>query len=218
MKISNDTMSILKNYAGINSNLLIKEGNEISTISSGQDILARATVKETFPQDIAIYDLQQFLGTLSIVDDSDVEFGTKSLQITSNQDRLEYFYADPTLIKAVPDKVIMVDNHFQFTLTVADITMIMKAAAIFSAPVLSVVSDGGAASLVVSNPAIPSSNNYKRELGPCEHDFDFRLQIENLKLVPDTYLVTLSKKKFMHFKSSTLDLQYWLAVDPNSKV
>jgi hypothetical protein len=222
MKISKETIEILKNFAEINSNLLINKGKAINTISSALNIQAKANVAEKFPVDITIYDLNQFLGTLGIVDEGDVEFGEKSMTIKGDKNGIEYYYAAPSIIpqkvKDGKDKVITVNSRFDFDLSSKDLATIQKAAAIFSAPKLSIIGKDKKVTLVIGDPSTPSSNNYQRILGETEEEFSYYLSMENLRVVPDSYKVSLGSKKFIHFKATKYDLQYWLAVDPSSVV
>jgi len=218
MKISSPTLGILKNFATINSNIVIKPGNALSTISAGKDIFVKASVAETFPSQVPIYDLNSLLGLLSLADDLDVEFGDKSLKLTKEDGEFEYFYSDPSVTMGAPDKTIPVDEHFTFKLSGNEINMILKAAAIVSAPKIVISGKRGKATLVVGDPSVAASNSYKKSLGKCDVDFDFRLQVENFKVIPENYAVTISTKKFIHLKSEVRDLQYWLAVDPSSSV
>ena len=142
MKLSKDTLDTLKNFATINTNILVREGNTLSTISTGKNIFARAEIKETFPREFAVYDLNSLLSLLTVMEDTDIDFGDESLKVTKGSSVFEYFYADPNIIVSAPDKSIEVDNFFQFDLTKEDIDMILKAAAITAAPMLSGLGEG----------------------------------------------------------------------------
>ena len=126
MKISNDTIEVLKNFAGINTNILVREGNTLSTISTGKNIFSKAVLKETFPKEFAIYDLNSLLSLLTLTEDADINFEDESLKVSKGNSVFEYFYADPNIIVTAPDKSIEVDNFFQFDLTKDDIDMIMN--------------------------------------------------------------------------------------------
>jgi len=218
MKISKQTLEILKNYSQINSNILIREGNILSTISVGNSIFSRATVAEEFPQEFAIYDLSSLLGLLSLSDAQDIEFGEKSLTVSKDSGTFEYFYADTSIIVAPPNKEIKLESHFEFLLPATEIGMLQKAANLTGATTLSVIADGENATLVIGDPKTSSSNSYRKHLGPTELEFDVRLRIENFKVLVDEYVVSLSKRNFMHLKSNTRQIQYWLALDPDSTI
>lgn len=219
MKISNDTIKILQNFAGINSNIHIRPGNEISTLGPQKNIFAKATVAESFPQDFCIYDLNSLLSLLTLMEDQNIDFGENSLKISKDGGEFEFFYADESVIIA-PEagKSIPIDTHYQFKMSSTDVLMLNKAAAIVGAKFISVVSKSGKTTLSVGDPKTAGSNSYKRTLEASEHDFNCRLAVENFKVVPEAYTVTLSKKKFFHFKHETKALEYWLAMEPDSMV
>jgi hypothetical protein len=218
MKISKTTLEVLKNFATVNSNILVRQGNVLSTISTGKNIFARAVVDETFDKEFAIYDLNSLLALLTLMEDTDVEFGDESLKVIKGSSEFEYFYADPNIIVSAPDKTIDVDDFYSFDLSSENLGMIMKAAAITGAPMLSIVASGGKVTLTVGDPSTPKSNSFKQVIGDATVEFDARLQIENLKVVPGSYKVTISKKKFMFLQNSKSDLKYWLALERSSEI
>ena len=218
MKLSKGTLDTLKNFATINTNILIREGSTLSTISTGKNIFARAEVTESFPREFAIYDLNGLLPLLTLMEDTDVDFGDESLKVTKGSSVFEYFYADPNIIVTAPDKNIEVDNFFQFDLTKDDIDMIMKAAAITAAPMLSVIGTGGEVIITVGDPSTPKSNSFRQVIGTTDKEFDARLAVENFKVIPASYSVILSQKKFMFLESSKSELKYWLALERSSTI
>ena len=218
MKLSKDTLEVLKNFATINTNILVREGTSVSTISTGKNIFAKAEVTEPFPKEFAVYDLNSLLSLLTVMEDTDVDFGDESLTVSKGNAKFEYYYADPNIIVSAPDKSIEVDNFFQFDLSKDDIDMILKAAAITAAPMLSVVGDGSEVVVTVGDPATPKSNSFKQVIGQTDKTFDARLAVENFKVVPSGYTVTLSEKKFMFLESSKGDLKYWLALERSSVI
>ena len=217
MKISNDTLSVLKNFAAVNTNLLVRQGNTLSTISTGKNIFARATVAETFDREFAIYDLNSLLGLLTLMEDTEVSFGDESITVSKDRSLFEYYYADPEIIVGAPDKQIEVDDFFSFDLSSEDLSMIQKAAGITAAPMLSIVGDGTNATLTVGDPATPKSNSFKQTITETDKTFKAHLQIENLKVLPGSYRVTLSEKKFMHLVNTSSDVKYWLALHQTSE-
>lgn len=218
MKFSKQTINILKNYAGISNNLRIYPGNELTILSPQQSIFAKATVPDQFPVDVCIYELNSFLDLLTYMEDQEVEFGEKSLKITNNGSTFEYRYADPSVIIAPPaGKTIELDTHYQFVLTAADILMINKAAGISNAETITLKADGTKATLEVSNKT--RNVTWSKTLGETALTFDAILDVQNFRVLADTYAVTVSKKKFLHFKSENVEVpQYWLALDPKSVI
>ena len=238
MKISNATLAILKNYASINSNILIREGNLLATVSAGKNILSRATVFETFPKEFAIYDLNEFLGAMSSMgDDAAIEFGDSSLVIKGNGE-FEYMYADPSVVVAAPDKTLEIEPFYSFELNSNDLSMIMRCAGIVAAPTLSIVALNQVVTMTVGDPGNSKSNSYKKIISgkapvattkpaskkefaySSQHipDFTCRLKIENIKVIPDTYQISLGKKKAIHLNNGAKKIDYWLAMEPSSIV
>ena len=217
MKISNDTLSVLKNFAAVNTNLLVRQGNTLSTISTGKNIFARATVAETFDREFAIYDLNSLLGLLTLMEDTEVSFGDESITVSKDRSLFEYYYADPEIIVGAPEKQIEVDDYFSFDLSSEDLNMIQKAAGITAAPMLSIVGDGSNVTLTVGDPSTPKSNSFKQTITETDKTFKAHLQIENLKVLPGSYCVTLSERKFMYLENTSTDVKYWLALHQSSE-
>ena len=223
MKISKETIDLLKNFARINPSLLIKSGSVLRTMNGGPNILAFAGVAEKFPVDVAIYDLNQFLGVLNLENDMDITFGPKSLTTK----HLEYFYADPKILKSPPSKTITIGKvRLTLSLSAADISTFQKSAAVLSVGCFSVIGDGKGATIVIGDPDTPSSNTYKQVVGPCADVINYRMSIDNLLVLPDTYDVILGSTAvkdgtevgIIYFKSTSRDLQYWFAADPTSVI
>jgi hypothetical protein len=218
MQISNETIQILKNFATINSNILIRKGSTLSTISTAKNIFAKATVTENFPQEVAIYDLNSLLALLTLMENQSIDFGDNSLTISKDNGKFEYFYSSANVIVAAPDKSIEVDNHYQFTLTSEQVAMVSKAAAITAAPSISLISKDGKVNLQVGDKKNTTANSYRKLIGECEKDFECHMAVENFKVIPDAFTVTVSKKKVFHFKHATKTVEYFIAMDPDSVV
>jgi len=218
MQFNKETIDVLKNFASINSNILIRKGKSLSTISTAKNIFAKANVAEDFPVEVPVYDLNSLLALLTLMENQNVEFGDKSLTIAKDNGKFEYFYSSPNVIVAAPDKNIELDNHFQFKLTAEEVSMLMKAAAITAAPTLSVSCKHQQVVLSIGDKKNDSANTYKKNIGPGIEDFDCHMAIENFKVIPDAYTVTISKKKFFHFKHETKSIEYFIAMEPDSVV
>ena len=216
MKLSKTTLELLKNYATINTNLLVKEGSSLSTVSASKSILAKGTIEENFPQEFAIYDLNQFLSLVTMNEDTEIEFAEDYLTCKSDAGRFKFYYAEPSIIVAAPDKEIEIDAFYQFNITKEQINTIYRAASVISAPTLSVVAKDGGVVLSVGDPNTPKSNSFTTDIGNANVEFDARLGIENLKVIPDDYEVTVSQKKVFKFSNSRLT--YFLALEPSSQI
>ena len=216
MKVSKSTLDTFKNFASINTNLLVREGQTLATVSNSMNILCRASVTESFPREFAIYDLNQFLSLLTMDENADLEFGDESVTVKTGVGKFEFFYAEPSVIKAAPDKEIPVEEMYSFSITKESIQTIYRAASAISAPFLRVVGSGSEVFLSVGDPNTPKSNSFTTSLGASDREFDARLSIESLKVIPDNYEVTVGTKPVMKFEND--DRTYWLALDPSSKV
>ncbi|NMC87795.1 MAG: hypothetical protein GYA69_05130, partial [Candidatus Moranbacteria bacterium] len=117
MKLSGDTLTLLKNFSTINPSLIFKKGSVISTLSNGKNILATANIVEVFPMDFAIYDLSEFLGAVSLFTDPDFDFKEKYLVISSGSSKIKYFYADPSGIVSPTKGITMPECEISFEFT-----------------------------------------------------------------------------------------------------
>lgn len=226
MKIGANTVSLLQSFAQISSNLLVKPGNKIATRNAVNSIQARAVVEETFPQQFAIYDLNQFLSLVSVSQNPDIDFKENHLVIRSeNGGEIEYFYADESLITAPSENGPTLEDVYTFTLTPADIQTLTKTSSIVSATMLNVSAKNGQVVLSVNDPKNPTSHSYKKVLGSSELSFDVKMAIDSFKVVPDTYTVHIAyavakagKVLVFFFESTNRDLTYLVAADASSKV
>jgi len=218
MKISKETIGILKNYVTISNHLRIYPGNELSTLSPSTGIFAKITVPETFPTEVNIHELNSFLAILSYMDDQEIEFGEKSLKINGNGSTIEYRYSERDNIIAPPfGKTIEVDTYYQFTLTAADINMLNKATGITQAEHITIEAKNNQVTLSVSGKE--SAVSQSKNLGVSPLTFTALLNVENFRVLPETYTVSLSKMKFLHFRPNVDTIpQYWIGLDPKSVI
>ena len=218
MKLSENTLTVLKNFAGINNSILVKEGNQLRTISVAKNILAEANIEEEFPRQFGVYDLNQFLNGLSLHQDPDLDFTEESyLNIREGKRRVKYFFADPQVIISPPDKQITLpseDVHFQLESSALD--KLLKAAAVYQLPDLCVVGEAGAVRLVVRDKKNDTSNSYSVGVGETDKEFTFNFKVENIKIIPGSYDVVVSSKLLSEFKNSTYNLKYYIALEPDS--
>ena len=218
MKLSDNTLNVLKNFAGINNSILVKEGNKLRTISVAKNILAEANITEEFPRDVAIYDLNQFLNGLGLHSDPDLDFSPESyITIKEGKRRVKYFYADPQVIVAPPEKEINLpteDVCFQLDSTALD--KLLKAAAVYQLPDLSAIGEAGVVKLVVRDKKNDTSNEYAVVVGETDKDFVFNFRVENIKIIPGAYDVVVSSKLLSKFSNTRYDLQYYIALEPDS--
>ena len=218
MKLSDKTLSLLKNFSGINQSILFKEGDKLRTISVMKNILAEATITETFPKDFGIYDLNQFLNGLSLHQTPELDFeNDKYVIIREGKSRSKYFFADPSVIVTPPDKEILLPSEdVCFMLNTQQLDKLLKAAAIYQLPDLSAVGEAGVVKLVVRDKKNDTSNDFSIVVGETDSIFTFNFKVENIKILPGSYEVVISQKLLSQFTSTDRDLKYYIAMEPDS--
>ena len=235
MNLSNETVSVLKNFATINQNLVIKSGSSISTMSAMKNIVASAKVKETWPTDFAIYDLNEFLSALSLFEKPSLDLKDDFVVITedgSNQSMagnhwpgkaLKYWYSDPSVVTTPTKEITMPECEVNFSLENDMLSNVQKAAAVIGVPdmVLEAM-DSGTALLKVTDKKNATANDYAVKVGVNNGDgknlsYKFWFKVENLKLLSGTYNVAISSKNISHFVNANVDIKYWIALEPESK-
>jgi len=218
MKLSDNTLSLLKNFAGINNSILVKQGTKLRTISVAKNILAEAEVKEDFPCDFAIYDLNQFLNGLSLHQDPDLDFNHSSyLSIKEGNRRVKYFFADPNVIISPPEKEISLPSQdVCFQLDSSSLEKLVKAAQVYQLPDLSAIGEAGVIKLVVRDKKNDTSNEYAIVVGETDKEFSFNFKVENIKIIPGAYDVVVSSKLLSKFTNTKYDLTYYIALEPDS--
>ena len=189
MKLTDSTLTVLKNFAGINNSILVKQGSKLRTISVAKNILAEADISEDFPKDVAIYDLNQFLNGLSLHQDPNLDFTEESyLTIREGKRRVKYFYADPSVIVAPPEKEITLPSQdVCFQLDSMALDKLLKAAAVYQLPDLSAVGEAGVVKLVVRDKKNDTSNEFAVVVGETDKNFTFNFKVENIKIIPGAY-------------------------------
>jgi len=218
MKLTDSTLAVLKNFAGINNSILVKKGNQLRTISVAKNILAEAEIPEDFPRDVAIYDLNQFLNGLSLHQDPNLDFTEDShITIKEGRRRVKYFYADPQVIIAPPDKEInLPTQEVCFQLESTSLEKLVKAAAVYQLPDLSVIGANGEITMVVRDKKNDTSNEYAVNLGETDSNFEFNFKMENIKIIPGSYDVVISSKLLSEFTNTQYNLKYFIALEPDS--
>ena len=218
MKISNDTRNVLKNFSTINSGIRVKSGNKLETISNMKNILAVATVNESFPQDFSIYNLPEFLGATSLLSDPEFEFGDTSVTVADDNSSLAYFYASEGMVTA-PDKMItMPDAEIVINLSSSLLSELQKAASVLGVNDMVLSSDGTVIRLEVTDKKNPTSNTFSRIVGEGNGvSYTMNFKIENLKVLDGNYEVSVSSKGISHFNNTDIDLEYFIALEPDSK-
>jgi len=226
MNLSNETVSVLKNFATINQNLVIKTGSSISTMSAMKNIVASAEVKEAFPTEFAIYDLNEFLAALSLFEKPSLDFKNDFVVITedgSTSKALKYWYSDPSVVTTVTKEITMPECEVNFSFKNDLLSNVQKAAAVIGVPDMVLEGmDSGIALLKVTDKKNATANDYAVKVDINNEDgknlpYKFWFKVENLKLLSGTYDVAISSKNISHFVNANVDIQYWIALEPESK-
>ena len=216
MKLSESTITILKNFASINQSILVKSGNKLRTISVMKNILAEAEVEETFEKDFAIYDLNQFLNGLSLHQEPELDFSNDShVVIREGKRRVKYFFADPEVIVSPPEKEISLPSKdVCFQLEHSQLDKLKKAAAVYQLNDLSTIGEAGVIRLVVRDKKNDTSNEYSIVVGETDQEFVYNFKVENLKIIPTNYDVVISSKLLSQFTNEKYNIKYYIALEP----
>ena len=218
-KISNETLELLKNFASINSNILVKPGSKIKTVSNYKNVLAEANIAEYFDTEFGIWDLNKLLGVISLLEDPSFEFGEKSMTIEGeNGATVRYYYSEPKLLTTVNKELNMPEAVVKCEIKEEDFKEIQRAASVLQLPDLKISSEGDDIVMTVHDRKDPSTNSYSFSVGDnsegCE--FDFYFKVENMKMISGDYEVNICENRVAQFCNKSIDVKYWVAMEPDS--
>ena len=224
MNLSENTVSVLKNYSTINQNLLIKPGKVLTTMSAMKNIVSRAEVEEDFPREMAIYDLNEFLSCLSLFANPKLNFKENFVIMTedgSSSKTLKYWYSDPSVVTTLEKEITMPSPEVSFNLSSNILSDIQKAAAVIGVPDM-VLTNGriGGSDLKVTDKKNDTANDYSisfdTDSDNQDANYKFWFKVENLRLLPGSYDVKVSSKNISYFKNTNVDVEYFIALEPES--
>ena len=217
-KLSDNTLSVLKNFSSINQSILFKHGSRLRTISVMKNILAEVTITEELPKDFGIYDLNQFLNGMGLHQSPELDFSNEGyVVIREGKMKTKYFFADPQVIVTPPDKPLTLPSEdVSFELSTDQLDKLLKAAAIYQLTDVAVVGGDGVVKIVVRDKKNDSSNDFSIVVGETDATFSFNFKVENIKILPGTYDVVVSQKLLSRFTSKNHDLTYYIALEPDS--
>ena len=221
MELSDRTLSVLKNFANINSNIVFREGQELKTISVAKNILAKASLTETIPREFGIYDLNEFLNVLSLADNPNLTFD-KNHMVVSDQTGLRglnYFYSDVDMLSTPSKDVVMPEAEVTFTLDTDTLNRLKRAASALGHDEISITPDGNSIRLTVVDKDDATSNSFFSNVeGEFQSgvDFNFILNVNNLKVISEDYKVSISSKLISNFKSLQSPIEYFIALEKSS--
>ena len=221
MKLSDRTVDVLKNFATINQNLVIKQGSTLTTMSAMKNIVAKAEVEESFDKEVAIYDLNEFLASISLFSSPVLEFNEGFVTIKEEntpKNSLKYFYSDPSVVTSPNKTITMPSKEVSFKLNGDNLTKLKRAAGVIGAPDLVLEKKNADVFLTVKDKKNDTANTFSIDVDTVEDgsDFKFFFKVENLKVMDGDYDVDISSKNISHLASSNKDVEYWVALEPES--
>ena len=220
MKLSTNTIKILKNFSDINNTIYIRKGNNIITVDPQKRIVADASITESLPRDCALYDLNRFLGVTSMFDSPDLDFNADKVVVKSNNRSIDFIYADPSVVqdagptrKKIPSVFDEKSIVQKFTLTEDDLKSLRQAASLLGLTHISFVSDDAGLKMIAQDVSNESLGKVTLNLaGEATASSTCNMLFENLKVLPDTYSVEVSPT-VAHFVGATTGVQYWIVME-----
>lgn len=220
MQLTETTLSVLKNYATINSNIVIDQGSKLNTISEAKNVMASVNVKEEFPKKFGIYDLNEFLGVLGLVDEPNLDFTDEYVTVSdsSGRSKVKYFFSSPEILTQPTKTVTMPPADVTFDLDTDTLMRVKRAATALGHNEVSISGKEGVITINVVDNKNSTSNVYSIDIaGEFEmEEFKFVLNISNLKIMPGDYEVKISSKLISEFTNKETDAQYWIALEKTS--
>ena len=220
MKLSEHTVEVLKNFATINQNLVIKEGSTLTTMSAMKNIVAKADVEESFDKEVAIYDLNEFLASISLFTSPVLEFNDGFVTIkeeNSPKNSLKYFYSDPSVVTSPNKTITMPSKEVSFKLGGEDLNKLKRAAGVIGAPDLVLEKTNTGSFLTVKDKKNDTANTFSLDVNTqSDGNFNFYFKVENLEVMDGDYDVEISSKNISHLSSKSKDVEYWVALEPES--
>jgi hypothetical protein len=215
MKLSNETLTVLKNFANINPGIEFKSGNKLTTISATKTVLAKAGIKDDFPQDFCIYDLNQFLSVQSLYKDGEIEFDNEHVIFKLGRKKLNYRKTAKSMIVTPPDKELNLPSvDVEFTLKEEELSSVLKTASILQSPHISILSDGEKIYINTCDAKDNSAHIDSTQIADGNgKKFKALFLTENFKMISGTYQVQISSKGLSYFKNTKEDMQYWIAIE-----
>ena len=214
MRLSKETYTILKNFAAINSNIIIQPGNVLKTVSAGKNIYVEAKVTEDFDIDVPIWDLNKFLGIVSMFNNPDLEFHDTHVVITNGRSSVTYYYSEPSLLTVPTREIKMPATVTRFDLDEKDLNEILKASSVLQVSDLRMVGADGKFTISVDDSGQSTSNSFEIVIDEnyTGKDFEGTVNVSEMKFIPGSYSVELTDTIISKFTHKSLDLSYYIAI------
>lgn len=216
MKLSENTLSVLKNFASINSGLALHSGNVQKTMSPEKTILVEATLDDALPSGFNIYDLNQFLGNVTTLNDPELEFTNEAVTMVDGKFKTLYYSCSPTVIVTPPDKELVMDSvDVDFNISAGDMSKILKLASMNNFPNISIVGKNGVIIARAHDKSNDTSNKVDFTIMAADNDIAFTatFKTENLKMIADDYTVEIKLNGFAKFTNTKGTLKYFIALE-----
>lgn len=217
--LSTETLDILKNFASINPNLVVKAGEPLSTIAEAKNVFAKATIADPFKSDFGIYDLNEFINVVNLVGDPTLEFKDDSVLLKNGRSKASYRFADSEILTAPTSQINMPDAEVSVTVTADQLAQVRKAAAVLGHSVVSIVGKEGIISLSVTDNKNSSANTFDMvidENNSCTAEFDFQFLISNIRVINGDYNVDVSSKFISRWENTAAPIEYYIALEKSS--
>jgi hypothetical protein len=214
MRLSKETYNILKNFAAINSNILISPGNVLKTVSAGKNIYVEAKITEDFDVSVPIWDLNKFLGVISMFNNPDLEFHDTHVVISNGRSSVTYYYSEPSLLTIPTRNIQMPKVTVNFDLDEKDLNEVLKAASILQVNDLRLIGEDGKFKIVVDDAGQSNTNNFEIVIDEnySGKDFAGTVNVSEIKFIPGSYSVELTDTIISKFTHKSLDLSYYIAI------
>jgi hypothetical protein len=220
MQLTEETLNVLRNFSSIQSNLVVQSGSKIKTMAEARNVMSSAIIAQEFPQDFGIYDLNEFLNVLSLVDDPKLDFSPEYVRVTDSTGRsaVKYFFADPSILTSPSKDITMPDCEVSFTLDESTLSRVRKAASVLGHEKMTIEANDGSIRLTVIDNNDPTSSSFVIDVpGTYQSDkFCFVMNISNMKLISGDYEVGISSKLLSQFTNKNVDVVYYIALEKSS--
>lgn len=220
MKLNERTLTVLKNFASINSGLVIRSGKVQKTVSPENTILVEAQLEDDFPETFGIYELNNFLGNVTTLSNPELDFAADSVVIKDGDIELNFLGSSTNLIYSPPEgkSLVMKDSDATFNLTHSTLQKLMRLANMNDLTHINIVGKGGEIYLKANDPKNDTSNSVSTKVGDYEgKDFSVLLKADNLKLIPDDYTVQVKVGGFTYWSNKSGTLKYYISLEKEKK-
>ena len=220
MQLSDNTLAVLKNFASIQPNVVLQEGNVVKTIAEAKNVMAVAKLDQSFDKEVGIYNLDEFLAVLGLVDTPDLNFHDDFVTVQSGTGRsqVKYFYSDVGILTSPAKDIPMPEAEVKFTLDEATFKKVLRAAGALGHEKMTITATDGGVKLTVVDNTDATSNAFEIVVpGTVESEnFTFVMNIANLKLIGGDYDVEVSSRLISKFTNQSADICYFIALEKSS--